>query len=462
MEQENTSFEEKKPESPFASSPYESPYTYGNQCQESPKKEIKEKKKASKHWIGALLMVALVLIGCLATAICVNAYWNGRFATLSNALENKIKVQQEQLDAALNSSGTGVVIPEGQAGVGAPGLVYAQNVQAVVAISNQALTTNFFGQVSETASSGSGFIISEDGYVVSNYHVVAGATKLSVIMADGKEYDAELVGYDASNDLSVLKIAATGLPCVKMGSSDKMAVGDQVAAIGNPLGELTSTLTVGYISAKDRMVNTDGTYLNMLQTDAAINSGNSGGPLFNMQGEVIGITTAKITGTSGSGATIEGLGFAIPIDDVSGMITDIITNGYVGGAYLGVIVQDVDPAVADTYGFPSGAYVKSVEGGSAAEKAGVLAKDIIVNIGGHDVKNMSELTRALRKFEPGQTTTITVYRGGAEKHLDITFDDKPKPTQEQEVPETQAQQPQTPNYGGFDNWFGSFFPGFGG
>ncbi len=458
MEQENNINEEQVQASPFANSPYETPY--GNPEYQAPKP--KKTKARGKRWTAILLVLAFVVAGCGITALGVNAYWNCRFERYSKVVENKLQVQQEQLDAALRgvtSGGNG-----GQSGSGAPSLVYAQNVQSVVAISNQGLTTNIFGQVSETASSGSGFIISEDGYVVSNYHVVKGATKLKVITADSKEYDAELVGYDATNDLSVLKIDATGLPFVKLGSSESLAIGDQVAAIGNPLGELTSTLTVGYVSAKDRMVSTDGTNLNMLQTDAAINSGNSGGPLFNMKGEVVGITTAKYSGTSGSGATIEGIGFAIPIDDVSDMIADLMEKGYVSGAYLGVTVKDMNQEVADAYGLPAGAYVNSVEENGAAAKAGIQAKDIIINLGGHEVTSMATLTRALRKLEPGQTTTVTVFRSGAEVNLEITLAEKPKPAPEQApqetVPETQPSQ-QTPNFGGIEDWFGGFFPDFG-
>ena len=375
----------------------------------------------------------------------------------NEVVDNKLAVLQQQIDSAEQNSQTGTSItPEGMK---TPGQVYAQNVQAVVAISNQSLTTNIYGQVSETASSGSGFIISQDGYVISNYHVVEGATKLSVITSDSKEYDAELVGYDKSNDISVLKIEAENLPFVKLGSSDTLAVGDQVVAIGNPLGELTSTLTVGYISAKDRAVNTDGSYMNMLQTDAAINSGNSGGPLFNMNGEVIGITTAKYSGTSNSGATIEGIGFAIPMDDVADMIEDLVNLGYVTGAYLGVMVRDMDSSVAEAYGLPLGVYVAEVTAGSCAEAAGVKAKDIIVNLGGYDITSMSELSRALRKLKAGETTTISVYRGGTQEHMEITLDEKPQDNQTAE-PETQAPSV-TPGVGGFEDWFGSFFPGLG-
>ena len=442
----------KKPGSPFEDSPYIMNHIEATDQATAPKKA----KKGGKIVKTFLAVVAVVLVACCITAVCVSAYWNHKMQVFNDVVDNKLSVLQQQLDSVQQNTQSGTTnIPDG---VKTPGQVYAQNVQAVVAISNQSLTTNIYGQVSETASSGSGFIISQDGYVISNYHVVEGATTLRVITSDSKEYAAKLVGYDKSNDISVLKIEADGLPYVRLGSSDTLAVGDQVVAIGNPLGELTSTLTVGYISAKDRAVNTDGTYMNMLQTDAAINSGNSGGPLFNMNGEVIGITTAKYSGTSNSGATIEGIGFAIPMDDVADMIDDLVNLGYVTGAYLGVMVRDMDSSVAEAYGLPLGVYVAEVTAGSCAETAGVKAKDIIVNLGGYDVTSMSELSRALRKLKAGEETTISVYRGGSEVHMNITLDEKPKDTQTSQ-PETQ--QPTNAPSNGFEDWFGSFFPGLG-
>ena len=448
-----------KPVSPFADSPYESAYAQQDQ------KPVKEKKCCTgKRIWNTVLTAVIVLVACGITAACVSGYWSHKMQTSDNALENKLSVMQNKLDAL--QGGVGSSVSAGVDGALTLGEVYAMNVQSVVAISNEA-TTNIFGQVSKTASSGSGFIISADGYVVSNYHVVEGATKLTVITWDGQEYAAQLIGYDASNDLAVLKIEGQDLPFVKLGSSDALVVGDQVAAIGNPLGELTSTLTAGYISAKDRPVSTSGSYMNMLQTDAAINSGNSGGPLFNMKGEVVGITTAKYSGTSNSGATIEGIGFAIPIDDVVGMISDLTEKGYVSGAYLGVMVKDMDSSAAQMYGLPMGVYVDEVTPGTCAEKAGILAKDIIIDLGGNEIGSMSELTRVLRDMEPGQTTTITVYRGGSEVDLDITLDEKPRDTQtqkqeqQQEQPETQ-EPAVTPDQGFFEYWFGSMIPGFGG
>jgi serine protease Do len=204
-----------------------------------------------------------------------------------------------------------------------------------------------------------------------------------------------------------------------------MQVGDQVVAIGNALGELSSSLTVGYVSGVDRDITTDGTVINMIQTDAAINSGNSCGPLFNAKGEVIGITTAKYSGTTSSGASIEGISFAIPLDDVIDMIEDLRDYGYIKSAYLGVMVWEVDATVADTYNLPQGVYVEEVTAGACADRAGVHAKDIIVELGGYTVRSMNDLSRALRAYEAGETVTIVVWRAGQQVILKVTLDEKP-------------------------------------
>ncbi|MBE6975605.1 MAG: trypsin-like serine protease [Ruminococcaceae bacterium] len=311
--------------------------------------------------------------------------------------------------------------------------MYAQNVNAVVAISNQA-TTNIYGQITETASSGSGFIITENGYVVTNYHVAEGATKLTVILHNGTEYDAKLVGYDSANDVAVLKVDATGLPFVKLGKSDDLIVGDQVVAIGNPLGELTNSLTVGYVSAIERSIKTGGALINMIQADVAINSGNSGGPLFNMKGEVVGITTAKYSGTSGSGATIEGISFAIPVDDVAKKVNDLVNYGYITGAYLGVSVSDTDPTYAEYFGIPAGAYVREVTKGYCAYEAGIKAKDVIVELGGYKITSLNDLSQALDKFNPGDTIIVVVYRGGGAINIELTLDERPKMTNSDVTP----------------------------
>ena len=433
----------KRKVSPFADSPYECAFAQEN-VQEQPKESMRETPKAAgrKHGKGKLLITFIILVACcVGTAIGVSSIWEGRMDRMETAMNEKFDALKELYEEAKLNSGS--QIPE--QGPMTPGQVYAKNVQAVVAIHSQ---------YSNGIGAGSGFILSEDGYVVTNYHVIEGANQVAVVTHNGKSSLAEVIGYDAGNDVALLKIDGKNLPFVTLGSSDALSVGDCVAAIGNPLGELTSTLTVGYISAKDRVVDTDGTVINMLQTDAAINSGNSGGPLFDMNGKVIGIITAKYSGNSGSGATIEGLGFAIPIDDVAGMISDLKEYGYVTGPYLGVYVRDVEES-AQYYGLPAGAYVESTEKGYAAEAAGIRAGDIIVNVGGYDVDSVTTLTRMLRKFKAGDTISVTVYRSGKLVYLAATLDEKPVQTQQEESTEPE---------GGsiFDDWWSNLFPPAGG
>lgn len=422
-----------------------------------------KKKRGGKVWKGvlaAVLAVVLVAGSCGITAVVMNNAWESKTAVNNQMMLDRINALQKQIEAgshaATGESVSGSPVASVEGGL-TPSQVYARNVGSVVAIANQGTTTNIYGQVSNTASSGSGFILSEDGYVVSNYHVVEGATTLTVITYDCTEYPATLIGYDAANDISLLKINATGLVPVKIGSSDDLIVGDQVAAIGNPLGELTATLTVGYVSAKDRTINTDGTLINMMQTDAAINPGNSGGPLFNMKGEVVGITTAKYSGSTGSGASIEGIGFAIPMDDVAEMISDLIEYGYVRDpAYLGVTVRTVDSTTAATYGLVVGSQVDEVVETGCAYKAGVRSKDIITDLGGYHITGNADLITSLRRFKAGQTTTITVYRNGQSLTFSITLDEKPR----QAVTEVPQQQPEAemPS-GSYDDWFRFFFGG---
>lgn len=380
----------------------------------------KKKKKKKCKWllrtVSAILTVVLVVFSCGVTAVFVNEQWEEKLALEKQVLSNRLNVLQQQIDAFKNNINSGIPsVPEGPL---TPGQVYAQNVDAVVAV----ICTLTGGQ-----SFGSGFIISPDGYIVSNYHVVEGANSIVVNTTDGMTHKAQLVGYDDIYDVSLLKIIGTDLPYVTLGSSDALAVGDQVAAIGNPLGdELASTLTVGYVSGKEREISTDGTAINMIQTDAAINSGNSGGPLFNMRGEVIGITTAKYSGASSTGATIEGIGFAVPVDDIKDSLADLKEFGYVRSAYLGIMAREMDRTTAEMYGLPLGVYVDSVTEGNCAQLAGIQAKDIIIDLGGYEIHTFADLSRALRKLPAGEQTTVTVYRAGREISMFIILDEKPR------------------------------------
>ena len=463
--------EEPVPEEPvpeaepvFESEPvYERAYTPQPEEYTVPKRREK-KPDMGKRILAAVLSAALVIGSCAVTAGIVNNRWEDRMEAHQAQMNTQLAELQQELKE-LREAQTGMSVsgsPMSSQGGMSPSQVYAMNVNSVVAISNQT-TTNVWGQVSETAASGTGFIISADGYILSNYHVVEGANKLTVITYMGDEYEASLIGFDKMNDVSILKINATGLDPVTIGSSDDLIVGDQVVAIGNPLGELTSSLTVGYISAKDRTINTDGNLINMMQTDAAINPGNSGGPLFNMKGEVVGITTAKYSGSTGSGASIEGIGFAIPIADVMAMSEDLIAHGYLTNqAYLGVSVMDLDASTASMYSLPMGSYVQSVVEGSCAERAGIQPKDIIISVGDYVVEGNSTLQSALRKFKAGDTTTITVYRAGAKLPLTITFDERPQDPDAEQQPQQPQQSGEMPSSGSYEDWYNFFYPFFGG
>lgn len=304
--------------------------------------------------------------------------------------------------------------------------VYGINVDAVCGIATE-VTTNVFGQTASTAVVGSGFVLTEDGYVVTNNHVVEGTDNVSVKLHDGSTYPAEVVGGDSLSDVALLKIEAEGLSHVAVGDSDAIAVGEGCIAIGNPLGELTFTMTGGYVSALPREINISGKPISMFQTDAAINAGNSGGPLFDMAGNVIGITSAKISGITGSGASIEGVGFAIPINEALRVVYDLQEYGYVRGrAFLGVTVKELDAATADTYGLPVGPIVQSVVADSCADKAGIAVKDIILAFNGRTVQTYTQLMSALNKCSAGDEVTLRIYRAGAELDVTLTLDERPE------------------------------------
>lgn len=390
-------------------------------CSKRRRKKSGVGKKVLKLAVACVLIIALVSAACGLSIVITNNHWQVYTQNLMQNFEQQIQLlRQEVEDAQRNHSSSTVVPTEGMT----PSQIYQKNIKSVVAV-NSTIRTTENGKVYEATGAGSGFVLHQDGYIVTNYHVIEGSTAVYVTFADGTQLPAQIIGSDAVNDIALLKVGAANLVPVPIGRSSDLCVGDQVVAIGNALGELTSSLTVGYISGIDRSISTDGFVISMLQTDASINSGNSGGPLFNSRGEVIGITTAKYSGTTASGATIEGIGFAIPMDDVYGMLEDLRLYGYITGAYMGVRVQDVDPVAAELYGLPLGAYVVESTFGYAAHRAGIQTKDIITNVGGYDITCMSDLTRVLRNFKAGDETTVIVWRSGKWIPLLITFDEKP-------------------------------------
>ena len=411
------------------------------------------------------LLLACVVVGGAAGA-------GGAAAYQQFAKPDTVVYQGERptvdVDTVANSNGGQPMTPE---------QLYAANLASCVGITVSTTSVNIFGQTTTSAASGSGFVLTQDGYIVTNYHVIEDAVddssvSIEVSFADGTQYTATLVGGEQDNDVAVLKIDATGLQPVTLGDSDQLVVGETVYTIGNPLGELTYSLTDGLVSALDRLITTSSTNqttgktetttLNVLQTNCDINPGNSGGPLFDSYGNVVGIVTAKYTQTS-SGVSAEGLGFALPINDVKEIINDLIEHGYVTGKpYLGIQVQDVS-SEAQRYGISAGAAVLYVADGSCAQEAGLQVNDIIIAIDDTAIDSSSALTAALSSnYKAGDTVTLTVIRNQQQVQLSVTLDEQNEQTEAANQIQEQSNQDQQNNSqsGGsyYNNWpFGGFF-----
>ena len=411
------------------------------------------------------LLLACVVVGGAAGA-------GGAAAYQQFAKPDTVVYQGERptvdVDTVANSNGGQPMTPE---------QLYAANLASCVGITVSTTSVNIFGQTTTSAASGSGFVLTQDGYIVTNYHVIEDAVddssvSIEVSFADGAQYTATLVGGEQDNDVAVLKIDATGLQPVTLGDSEQLVVGETVYTIGNPLGELTYSLSNGLVSALDRLITTSSTNqttgqtetttLNVLQTNCDINPGNSGGPLFDSYGNVVGIVTAKYTQTS-SGVSAEGLGFALPINDVKEIINDLIEHGYVTGKpYLGIQVQDVS-SEAQRYGVSAGAAVLYVADGSCAQEAGLQVNDIIVAIDDTAIDSSSALTAALSSnYKAGDTVTLTVIRNQQQVQLTVTLDEQNEQTEAANQIQEQSNQNQQNNSqsGGsyYNNWpFGGFF-----
>lgn len=294
--------------------------------------------------------------------------------------------------------------------------------KSVVEITTESLTTGNRMQQYVSTGAGSGVIISADGYIVTNNHVIADSTKITVTLKDGTQHQATLVGTDPKTDIAVIKITATGLSPATLGSSSSLKVGQEAIAIGNPLGQLGGTVTTGIISALDREITIDGEVMNLLQTNAAINPGNSGGGLFNNKGELIGVVNAK-----SSGSDVEGLGFAIPVDTAKPIIESLIKNGYVEGRVeLGLSLMDIeDELTAMMYRVNStGVYVLSVEPSSSAANAGLQAGDKIITFDNAQIKSSTEIAALLDKHAVGDQIAVTVERGGRQGSVTITLQEQ--------------------------------------
>ncbi len=328
-----------------------------------------------------------------------------------------------------------------------PAQVYAANVNSTVGITTS-VTTNFWGYQTTSAASGSGFILTADGYILTNYHVIEGSDSISVSLYSGKSYAATLIGYDQSNDIAVLKVDAQDLVPVVLGDSDNMNVGDSVIAIGNPLGELTFSLTAGAVSALEREVTmSTGTTMNLIQTDCAINSGNSGGALFNLYGEVVGITNAKYSSSSSSEASIDNIGFAIPVNSIRSIVESIIEKGYISKPYIGVSVTTVSTET-QRYGLPQGAAVKTVSEDSPAQQAGLQVNDIITEVNGTAITGSSDLVNIVSDAAIGDMLALKVYRQGLFLDLNLTVGKQIQSAIEEEKQQSTQSSPSW-GFGGF-------------
>lgn len=294
-------------------------------------------------------------------------------------------------------------------------------------VNNQTYTAWNGGVYEQQGGSGSGIIISSDGYIITNSHVIEGASSIDVVLNSGDKYIASLVGYDSKTDLAVLKINATNLPAAELGKSADLKVGELAVAIGNPLGlEFQGSVTAGVISALNRTMEVEGRQYTLVQTDAAINPGNSGGPLVNKYGQVIGINTVKI-----SSSTAEGMGFAIPIDVALPIIEELIENGYVSGRpQIGIGIRDITQTMSMYYDLPVGVYVVSVSAGSGAEKAGIKAGDVVIKADGKTVTTADELNEVRDTHKVGEKMKLTLVRDGNTMDVNVTLGEE-KPTNSQ-------------------------------
>ena len=389
-----------------------------------PKKQPKPKKHGSKF---GLKLLAVVLCCAITSAASLGVF----VVMIQNGVIN-VQSSEASSNAAFTISRVVNGDTNSDTSASSDGTVSAMSDQdiaakltpSVVCIQNYQVTQNYGFMQTDTSDSsvspageGSGIIMSEDGYIITNAHVVEGATSLKVMTSDGETYEAQLVGSDTVTDLAVVKIDATGLTAAEFGSSEDLRVADKVMAIGNPGGhELSSSVTIGYVSALNRAIanNTTGYTMEYIQTDAAINPGNSGGALINEYGQVVGINSAKISATG-----YEGLGFAIPIDTAQPIISDLIQYGYVKDrAVLGISGQFIDSMTGRFYGLPQGEYVAQLNS-SEAQASGLQVGDVITAIDGQQLDSESTLRSAILSKKPGDTVTLQVYRSSTQQSATV-------------------------------------------
>ncbi|MBU3804086.1 MAG: trypsin-like peptidase domain-containing protein [Candidatus Cellulosilyticum pullistercoris] len=377
---------------------------------------VKEKKKKGK---GIVITLAVALASFGAGSLYTSYSWiQDQKTQLSNQVTNQSNTNKPTTNVSQTSaitSGKSLSVAE----------VANLAADSVVEITTESVANDMFMRQYVTEGAGSGVIISEDGYIATNNHVIEGASKIVVRLTDGKEYEAKLIGTDTQTDVAVIKVDGVTLQPVTLGDSDAIGVGDTAIAIGNPLGELGGTVTNGIISALDRQIVLENQTMTLLQTNAAINPGNSGGGLFNDQGQLIGLVVAK-----SSGSNVEGLGFAIPVNVVKEVVESIINVGYVQGRpVLGVSVISVDSAqLAYQYGLNQlGVYVAGLTEGTKAEASGLQVGDCLIAVDDTQISSTSDLTKILQSHEVGDKVSVMVSRNGKMITLEVELSES-KPT----------------------------------
>ena len=368
----------------------------------------KEKKYVTRGALAACMIATMIISSILGAAIG-GAF--GRTVT-TDGRQSRNDSELSQLDLG-DATGSELTVSQ----------IVDKNENAVVEIVVSGTAQNMWGQMQLVQGAGSGVIVKDDGYIATNYHVIQGANKVEVTLHNGESYPARIVGSDPANDIAVIKIDAKDLTTAKIGDSSTVDVGDLAVAIGNPLGQLGGTATTGIISALDRTLDVEGTTLTLLQTDAAINGGNSGGGLFNSKGELIGIVESKA-----SAVGVEGLAFALPINNVSGIINDLIENGgsaqvASGTPAVGVVISEVSEDNAQYYGLESaGVYIAQFTGENA-RNAGFQEMDRIVSFNGTKISSSNEFITLVRKCKVGDTVTVVVSRKGQEIEIKTVLEE---------------------------------------
>ena len=368
----------------------------------------KEKKYVTRGALAACMIATMIISSILGAAIG-GAF--GRTVT-TDGRQSRNDSELSQLDLG-DATGSELTVSQ----------IVDKNENAVVEIVVSGTAQNMWGQMQLVQGAGSGVIVKDDGYIATNYHVIQGANKVEVTLHNGESYPARIVGSDPANDIAVIKIDAKDLTTATIGDSSTVDVGDLAVAIGNPLGQLGGTATTGIISALDRTLDVEGTTLTLLQTDAAINGGNSGGGLFNSKGELIGIVESKA-----SAVGVEGLAFALPINSVSGIINDLIENGgsaqvASGTPAVGVVISEVSEDNAQYYGLESaGVYIAQVTGENA-RSAGFQEMDRIISFNGKEISSSNEFITLVRKCKVGDTVTVVVSRKGQEIEIKTVLEE---------------------------------------